>query len=159
MVRRSRAPLLAASLIACGLAGCSVTPVAPNVDTPGMPNAEIGLQKSLDETAKEMRRIGAIAPGAAAAAAKPAVVAGELDRVVSMQWSGALDGAVRRLADTIGYRTAVIGAAPREGVNVAVDPAPRRVYDILRGLGDEAGAAATVRVDQQHQLLEVIYHG
>jgi hypothetical protein len=143
--------------LALALAGCGVTAIAPFVDTPGMPNAEVGLQESLTETAKEMRRIGAIEPGAAAA--KPAVVAGELDRVVSMQWSGALDGAVKRLADTIGYRTVVIGAAPREGVNVAVDPAPRRVYDILRGLGDEAGGAATVRVDQQHQLLEVIYHG
>ena len=44
-------------------------------------------------------------------------------------------------------------------MNVAIDPAPRRVYDILHGLGDQAGDAATVRVDQQHQLLEVIYHG
>ena len=40
-----------------------------------------------------------------------------------------------------------------------VDPAPRRVYDILQALGDEVGAVATVRVDQQHQLIEVIYHG
>jgi defect in organelle trafficking protein DotD len=160
MIRTPRARLTGAGVIALALAlaGCAVMPIAPYVDTPGMPNAEVGLQKSLDETAKEMRRIGAIEPGAAAPA-KPAVVAGELDRVVSMQWSGALDGAARRLADTIGYRTVVIGAAPREGVNVAVDPAPRRVYDILRGLGDEAGGAATVRVDQQHQLLEVIYHG
>jgi hypothetical protein len=42
---------------------------------------------------------------------------------------------------------------------VIVDPTPVRVYDILHGLGDQAGDAATVRVDQQHQLLEVIYHG
>ncbi len=55
MVRRSRAPLLAASLIACGLAGCSsVTPIATNVDTPGMPNAEVALQKSMDETSSEL---------------------------------------------------------------------------------------------------------
>ena len=160
MIRTPRARLTGAGVmaLALALAGCGVTSIAPFVDTPGMPNAEVGLQKSLTETAKEMRRIGAIEPGGAAAA-KPAVVAGELDQVVSMQWSGALDGAVRRLADTIGYRTVVIGATPREGVKVAVDPAPRRVYDILRGLGDEAGGAATVRVDQQHQLLEVIYHG
>ena len=75
------------------------------------------------------------------------------------QWNGALDGAVRRLGETIGYRTAVTGKAPQAGVNVVVDPAPRRVYDILHGLGDQAGDAATVRVDEQHQLLEVIYHG
>ena len=66
MVRRSRAPVLAASLIACGLAGCSsVTPVATNVDTPGMPNAEVALQKSMDETAGELARIGVMQPTAA----------------------------------------------------------------------------------------------
>ena len=140
------------------LAGCGVTPVAPNVDTPGMPNAEVALQKSMDDTAREMARIGAIEPSAAGAS-KPTVVAGELDRVVSMQWNGALDGAIRRLAEMIGYRTAITGKAAQAGVNVTVDPAPRRVYDILHGLGDQAGDAATVRVDEQHQLLEVIYHG
>jgi hypothetical protein len=158
MVRRSRAPLLAASLIACGLAGCSsVTPVATNVDTPGMPNAEVALQKSMDETAGELARIGEMQP-AAAVASQPTVVPGELERVVAMSWNGALDGAVKKLADTIGYRAAVSGNASR-AVNVVVDPTPQRVYDILHGLGDQAGDAATVRVDAQHQLLEVTYHG
>ena len=155
---RSRARFLFASLIACGLAGCSrVTSIATNVDAPGMPNAEVALQKSMDETSTELTRIGAMQP-AAAVASKPAVVPGELERVVAMSWNGGLDGAVRKLADTIGYRTAVSGNAS-QAVNVVVDPAPQRVYDILHGLGDQAGAVATVRVDAQHQLLEVIYHG
>ena len=158
MILNSKARWAGAGLVALSLAGCGVTPVAPNVDTPGMPNAEVALQKSMDDTAREMARIGAIEPSGAVAS-KPTVVAGELDRVVSMQWNGALDGAVRRLGETIGYRTAVTGKAPQAGVKVAVDPAPRRVYDILHYLGDQAGDAATVRVDQQHQLLEVIYHG
>jgi len=158
MILSSRARLAGAGLVALSLAGCGVTPVAPNVDTPGMPNAEVALQKSMDDTAREMTRIGAIEPSAAVAS-KPTVVTGELDRVVSMQWNGALDGAVRRLGETIAYRTAVTGKAPQAGVNVTVDPAPQRVYDILHGLGDQAGDAATVRVDEQHQLLEVIYHG
>jgi len=128
------------------------------VDAPGMPNAEVALQKSLDDTARDLSRIGAIEPSAAVAS-MPTVVPGELDRVVSMRWNGALDGAVKRLGQTIGYRTVVMGAPPRAGVNVAVDPAPRRVYDILHDLGDEAGAAAIVRVDPERQLLEVIYHG
>jgi DotD protein len=157
MVRRSRSALLAASLIAFGLAGCSGTPVAPTVETPGMPNAEVALQRSLDETSTELTRIGAM-QSAAAVASKPTVVPGELDRVVTMSWNGGLDGAVRKLADTIGYRTAVSGNASR-AVNVVVDPAPQRVYDLLHGLGDQAGDGATVRVDAQHQLLEVIYHG
>jgi defect-in-organelle-trafficking protein DotD len=147
-----------AALVALSLAGCGVTPVAPNVDTPGISNPEVSLQKSMDETAHEMTRIGAMRPNPAVAS-QPAVVAGELDRVVSMQWNGPLDGAVKRLGETIGYGTAIIGTVPQAGVNVAVDPTPRRVYDILHGLGDQAGDAATVRVDQRHQVLEVIYHG
>lgn len=157
MIRQSRASCLAAILVACALAGCGVTPVAPNVDTPGIPNAEVALQKSMDETARELARIGAVQPEAAVAA-KPTVVPGELDRVVAMSWNGALDGAVKKLAETIGYRAVVTGAATR-AVTVVVEPAPQRVYDILQGLGDQAGDAAIVRVDPQHQLLEVIYHG
>ena len=83
MILSSKARLACAGLVALSLAGCGVTPVAPNVDTPGMPNAEVALQKSLDDTAREMARIGAIEPSAAVAS-KPTVVAGELDRVVSM---------------------------------------------------------------------------
>ena len=157
MVRRSRASLFVASLIACGLAGCGVTPIAPNVDTPGMPNAEVALQKSMDETSTELARIGAMQP-AAAVTSKPAVVPGELERVVAMSWNGGLDGAVRKLADTVGYRVVVSGNGS-QAVNVVVNPTPQRVYDILHGLGDQAGELATVLVDAQHQLLEVIYHG
>ncbi len=157
MILSSNVRLAGAGFLALSLAGCGVTPIAPHVDTPGMPNAEVALQKGMDDTAREMARIGAIEPSAAAAS-KPTVVAGELDRVVSLQWNGALDGAIRRLGETIGYRTAITGKARQAGVNVTVDPTPQRVYDILRGLGDQAGDAATVRVDEQHQLLEVIYH-
>jgi defect-in-organelle-trafficking protein DotD len=158
MVVRSRGRFAGAGLVALSLAGCGITPVAPNVDTPGISNPEVALQKSMDETAREMTRIGETQPSAAIAS-PPVVVAGELDRVVSMQWNGPLDGAVKRLGETIGYGTAITGTVPQEGVSVAVDPAPRRVYDILHALGDQAGDAATVRVDQQHQMLEVIYHG
>lgn len=157
MIRQSRASCLAAILVACALAGCGVTPVASNVDTPGMPNAEVALQRSMDETARELARIGAVQP-TVAVAAKPTVVPGELDRVVAMSWNGGLDGAVRKLAETIGYRAVVTGSASR-AVTVVVEPAPQRVYDILQGLGDQAGDAAIVRVDPQHQRLEVIYHG
>src|SRR5208337_3009340 len=105
MILSSKVRWAGTGLLALALAGCGVTPVAPNVDTPGMPNAESALQKSMDDTAREMARIGAMQPSEAVAS-KPIVVAAELDRVVSMQWNGSLDGAVRRLGDTIGYQTA-----------------------------------------------------
>jgi defect in organelle trafficking protein DotD len=158
MVVRSRGRFASAGVLVLTLAGCGGTPVAPNIDTPGISNPELALQKSMGEAAREMTRIGAMQPSVAIAS-QPSVVAGELERVVSMQWTGPLDGAVKRLGETVGYSTAISGTVLQAGVNVAVDPAPRRVYDILHGLGDQAGDAATVRVDQQHQVLEVIYHG
>jgi defect in organelle trafficking protein DotD len=158
MVVRLRARFAGAGVVAIALGGCGMTTVAPNVDTPGISNPEVALQKSMDDTAREMTRIGAMQPSAATAS-RPTVVAGELERVVSMQWSGPLDGAVKRLGETIGYSTTITGTVPQAGVNVTVDPTPARVYDILHGLGDQAGDAATVRVDQQHQKLEVIYRG
>src|SRR5208337_4427629 len=106
MIVSSRVRWAGAGVLALALAGCGVTPVAPTVETPGMSNPEVALQTSMDETAREMARVEA----------KPTVVAGELDRVVSMQWNGGLDGAVRRLSETIGYRTRVIGRAPQAGV-------------------------------------------
>ena len=44
-------------------------------------------------------------PGAAVAS-QPTVVPVDFERVVSMSWNGPLDGAVRQLAETIGYRAA-----------------------------------------------------
>ena len=148
---------LMAAMLGAPLAGCA-TAIPATVDTSGMPNAEIALQKSMDDVGREMERIGRMQPRAAAVA-MPVVVPAELDRVLSFQWRGSLDGAVTELARTIGYQASVSGPLDRQALNVTVDPAPRRVVDILRQLGDDAGAAATVNVDAQHQRLEVIHHG
>jgi len=91
MILSPRVRLAGAGLVALSLAGCAVTAVATNVDTPGMPNAEVALQKSMDETSAELARIGAMQP-ASAVASKPTVVPAELERVVAMSWNGALDG-------------------------------------------------------------------
>ena len=88
-------------LAGLSLAGCAATPIPTAVDMPGMPNAEIALQESIDDVGREMDRIGKMGPEAAASN-KPVVVPGELDRQVSFQWNGSLDDAVRELARTIG---------------------------------------------------------
>jgi len=141
-------------LAGLSLAGCAATPIPTTVDMPGMPNAEIALQKSMDDVGREMDRIGKMGPEAATSN-KPVVVPGELDRQVSFQWNGSLDDAVRELARTVGYRTIVSGPMTAARVRVSIDPAPRRVYDILRMLGEQAGATAMVHVDPQHQRVEV----
>ena len=141
-----------------GLAGCAATPIATNLDMPGMPNAEIALQKSMDDVGHEMERIGKMELEAAASV-QPVVVPAELERQVSFQWNGSLDDAVRTLAKTVGYAAVVSGPMTAARVRVSIDPAPRRVYDIFRMLGDQAGSYAAVHVDPQHQRVEVVYYG
>jgi len=144
--------------VVVGLAGCStVTPIPTTVAAPGMPNAELALQQSMTETGREMARIGDMRP-AAAAAARPKVAPGELDREVSFQWSGSLDDGVRELARLVGYEVVIRNASIfTQRPQVAIDPRPRRVYDLFRQLGEQAGANAHVRVDPQHHLVEVVY--
>lgn len=155
---RRRVSFLCAGLAALSLAGCAATPIPTTVNMPGMPNAEIALQESMADVGREMERIGKMGPEAAASV-NPVVVPAELDREVSFQWDGPLDDAVRELAKTVGYRVIVRGPMTVARVRISVDPAPRRVYDILQMLGDEAGSTATVHVDPQHQRVEVVYHG
>jgi hypothetical protein len=43
-------------------------------------------------------------------------------------------------------------------VPVVLSGEPRRVYELLEDMGRAAGSKATVRLDPQHQLVEVVYH-
>ncbi|VTZ28021.1 Defect in organelle trafficking protein DotD [Methylocella tundrae] len=139
------------------LAGCASVDVPTTVDVTGMPNAEIALQKSMSEVDAEMDRIGRMQPRSVSAG-MPTVVPGELDRIVSFEWNGPLDGAVEALAKTIGYRVAISAPPGAQPLVIGVRKAPQRVYDILEQIGDDAGSQATVRVDPQHQTVEVIHH-
>jgi len=155
--KRRRGATAAALLASAALAGCATVEVPTTVDAPGMPNAELALQKSMREVDAEMGRIGRMQPRAGAEA-MPAVVPGELDRVVVFEWNGPLDGAVEALAKTIGYRTAFRAPPDAQPLTIAIDSAPRRVYDLLVELGEDAGSQATVSVDPHHQMIEVIHH-
>ena len=75
------------------LAGCASVEIPTTVDVTGMPNAELALQKSMTEVDAEMSRIGQWQPRVASVS-PPDIVPGELDRVVSFEWSGPLDGAI-----------------------------------------------------------------
>ncbi len=146
-----------APLVAAMLAGCATVEVPTTVDVTGMPNAEVALQKSMRDVDAEMSRIGRLQPSAVAAPT-PTVVPDELNRVVSFEWSGSLDGAIESLAKTIGYTVAISAPWNAQPLAVGVSKDPRRIYDIFEQIGDEAGGAATVRIDPQHQRVEVIHH-
>lgn len=148
-----RYPLPAAISLLGLLAGCATPQIPPDVDTSGMPNTEIALQRSLDRTDAAMGKLGQFHPGASP---RP-VMAAELERPVSLAWSGPIDQGVKALADRIGYRFYSTGphAVP---IAVAVNMTDVPILDLFKAMGDAAGTSATVVVDPDHHQVEVQHH-
>jgi defect in organelle trafficking protein DotD len=148
------APILA---FAAMMAGCAaINPVPTDVATPGMPNPEAALQRSIRHVDTEMAELGQLSPSAVRTV-QP-VMPADLQRVVSFAWAGSLDRAVAKLAASVGYtfyRTAPVNAQP---LDVAIQLNAVPVYQVFEALGVEAGARATVAVDLLHHQVEVVHH-
>lgn len=164
-----RPAVLAALLMAAGLAACTaVTPVPTDVASPGMPNPEVALRQSMQTVSREVSGLGGMSPVPVASAAAPFAVAARsagpvlpepLQRTVSFEWNGPLDDGVARLAQTVGYTFFV--SAPRGNTPVPVAVSVRDVpaSEAFRALGEAAGSRATVRLVPTHSQVQVIYGG
>lgn len=139
------------------LAGCATPNVGTDVETAGMPNAEIALRRAIDQVGAQMAQLGRMQPGPTDFATN-AVMPAELQRVVAFAWSGPLDAGVQKLADSIGYRVTVTGAANGQGLPVAVNLPSTTIVGAFAALGDQAGTRATVQVDPLHHRIEVAHH-
>ena len=155
MARSRVFPMLMNGLAAALLAGCAATPhVDPNVDTSGMPNTELALQRSLDRVDRTMGQLGQFGPGTTL---RP-VTAPELERSVSLAWSGPIDPGVKALAARIGYQVAITAPANPAPIQVAVDMSNVPILDLFEAMGTAAGTSATVVVDPDHHRGEVQHH-
>ena len=154
MARRRILPPAGIGLAAL-LASCATPHVEPDVDVAGMPNTELALQRSLDRVDRTMGQLGQFG---SVAPMRP-VVAAELQRPVSLAWTGPLDQGVKALADRIGYRFVVTGPANPAPVEVGVDMTGVPIIDLFRAMGLAAGSNATVVVDPRHRRVEVQHHG
>ena len=143
-----------ALLSAC--AETPVTPVAGDVDTVGMPNAELALQRSMDRVDAAMRDLGRM--GGYAQPALAPVIPPELRHPATLAWSGLIDDGVKTLADRVGYRLVVTKPANPQPITVAVNMADVPMLDLFEALGTLAGALATVVVDPEHHQVEVQHH-
>jgi|SRR5580658_992099 defect-in-organelle-trafficking protein DotD len=154
---RSVRPMLACLGLVL-LAGCSSTPKVPTtVDTTGMPNAELALRESFRQVDAAMASLGTMSPAPTARSDGP-VVPAELQKIVSFAWQGPLDGAVRQLADTIGYTVTINAPDHPAPLPVGINTGPKQIVEIFRDLGDAAGSKATVEVDPLHHQIQVIHH-
>lgn len=153
-MRGDRRLILTGFLFSISLGGCA-HPVAPIVDVTGMPNAEIAMRRSMAHVDKEMSELGRLQPFHAGA---PAVVPAELDKVVAFEWEGPIEGAVEKLAKEVGYDVVVDAPFNAPSVSIGISAGPQRVYRIFEAIGGAAGNRATVKLDPQHHLVQVIYH-
>mgnify|MGYP005816105941 CR=1 FL=1 len=155
MKKRYLAGLLGTAL----LAGCAapVQPVPTTVATPGMPNPEIALQKSMSDVNAEMAELGQLTP-AATTPVNPPVMPGPLQKTVSFSWSGSLDQGVAKLAQSVGYTFYVTAPANAQPIDVSITISSVPAYQVFQALGEEAGTKATVEVDPLHHQVQVIHH-
>jgi defect-in-organelle-trafficking protein DotD len=151
---------LAAMLLGTAvLAGCAapVHPVLTTVETPGMPNPEIALQKSMQDVDVEMAELGQLTPAPTTPFSTP-VLPEPLQKTVSFSWNGPLDKAVANLAQSVGYTFHVTAPPNAQPVNVTINISSVPAYQVFQALGEEAGTKATVEVDPLHRQVEVIHH-
>ena len=87
-----------------------------------------------------------------------AVVPEELQRPIGFAWNGSLDDGVRKVAAEVGYRVEVSGPPQPQPLAVAVPNVATTLIGALTTLGNQAGSAATVRVDPINRRIEVIHH-
>lgn len=143
------------------LAGCAgVNPVATNVDSTGMPNAELALQRSMDRADAAIRDLGGrgVAVQSYARASTPLVIPAELQRPETFAWSGPIDARAKALADRIGYRLVVTAPQPAVPVLVSVNMRDVPIITLFEALGTSAGTQATVLVDPDHREVQVQHH-
>lgn len=160
--RGAEAVALVALLSACG----TTTAVPTDVASPGMPNPEAALLQSIGTVEAQVGHLGAMVPPPAQAraatdtAGRPGSVLPEpLQRVVTFEWRGPLDGGVARLAQSVGYDVFVSGPPGHAGVEVAVAVRDVPAHEAFRALGEAAGRRATVRLVPTHSQVQVIHHG
>ena len=149
-----RGAALAAALL---VAGCSTPNVGTDVAMTGMPNAEVALRDSMRLVDAEMGKLGVMTPTPLGRSEGP-VVPGELQKLVTFDWSGSLEDGVRKLAGNVGYAVAIEPPPPGQAsLQVAVATGAVPIIDAFQALGQAAGARAMVRVDPARRQVDVIY--
>ena len=138
------------------LSACATPNVPTNVETTGMPSAELALQRAIARVSTDMTRIGEAYPATYAAALNAgSVVPAELQKPV--EFVGPLDAGVQKLADSIGYTVTILKPHNARPLAVAVNVSGR-VLGAFEALGNQAGTAATVAVDPLHHQVQVTHH-
>ena len=87
----------------------------------------------------------------------PRIVPAALLRPVTLDWTGPLETLAAKLAGEAGYRFEVAGRRPVRPVIVVARAANKPLILVLRDVGLQAGAAATLSVDTVRRRIELAW--
>ena len=141
-----RAAALAAAML---LPGC-IFAARETAPAPGPPDAaELRLVEAAVRAETALAALARIRAAAAPreAAPEPRAVPPALLKRVTIDWIGPLEALGGKLAGLAGYRFATAGAAPARPVIVEVAGRGRRLIDLLRDAGLQAGTRGLLTVD------------
>ena len=149
-----RAAALAAAIL---VPGCIVSPrdTPPPPAAPGV--AELRLVEAAVRAEAALAALARIRTGVAPEEPAPAprVVPPALLRRVTLDWIGPLEALAGKLAGFAGYRFGTAGAPPARPIIVAVGGQSRRLIDLLRDAGLQAGAHALLTVDADRRQVQL----
>lgn len=84
---------------------------------------------------------------------------GDLYTKMSMTWDGPIDGALRKVASTAGFRFIVEGQEPETPVMAHVRLEERPCLAVLREIGLQTGAREGIMVDEASRTITLKYSG
>ncbi len=142
-----RAAALAAAILVPGCIGSPRDTPPPAAAPPDI--AELRLVEAAVRAEAALAALARIRSGAAPKEPAPAprVVPPALLRRITLDWIGPLEALAGKLAGFAGYRFGTAGATPARPVIVVVGGQSRRLIDLLRDAGLQAGAHALLTVD------------
>ena len=81
----------------------------------------------------------------------------ELQRAVTLEWSGPAEPLIAELARKAGYTFNAIGDVPPLPIVVNVRATNQPLIEVLRNIGLQMGARADLKVDGQTRMMEIHY--
>ena len=81
----------------------------------------------------------------------------DLQRNVTVSWTGPAESLLQNLAQQLNYRFVVIGMQPKVPVIVRIEQRDRPVLDALRSIGDQATQFIDLQVDPAGRRIDLKY--
>ena len=144
------------------LGGCSMMPSSEGGGSKSNPQYEDPafqkLANTTEEIHKELSRLAAIEQ---ADAPEPEVYnspeKGPLAKRPTFSWRARVDKILHGIADAIGYEFRVYGSEPAHVPTVSVDAHRDKAFDVLQDIGYQAGRNAGVVVDENKEVVQLVY--